>query len=71
LVVREERISGRPELSEETDDFNIDIGSVRRSGGCQQFDDLIDGLVGAVMFRVGLVVEVAVGEWSAQTFVEE
>ena len=52
-----------------------------RSGGCQQFDNLIDGFVGAVvggfeltvwaMFYVGLVVEAAVGEWAAQTFVEE
>jgi len=50
------------------------------SGGCEQFDNLIDGLVGAViggfelavwaMFCVGPVVEVAVGEWSAQTFVK-
>ena len=55
--------------------------AVWRSGGCQQFDNLIDGLVGAVvggfelavwaMFCVGLVVEAAVGEWSAQTFVEQ
>jgi len=54
---------------------------VARSRSCQQFDNLIDGLVGAVvggfeltvwaMFCVGLVVEVAVGERSAQTFVEE
>ena len=57
------------------------LSAERRSGGCQQFDNLIDGFVGAVvcgfelavwaMFCVGLVVEVAVGEWSAQTFVEE
>ena len=57
------------------------ISAERRSGGCQQFDNLIDGFVGAVvggfelavwaMSCVGLVVEVAVGEWSAQTFVEE
>jgi hypothetical protein len=54
---------------------------VERSRGRQQFDNLIDGLVGPVvggfeltvwtMFCVGLVVEVAVGEWAAQTFVEE
>jgi hypothetical protein len=52
-----------------------------RSGDCQQFDNLIDGLVGAVvcgfelavwaMFCVGLVMEAAVGEWSTQAFVEE
>jgi hypothetical protein len=57
------------------------ISAVLRSGGCQQSDDLIDRLVGAVvrgfelavwpMFCIGLVVEAAVGEWSAQTFVEE
>ena len=57
------------------------ISAVRGSGGCQQLDNLIDGFVGAVvggfelavwaMFCVGLVVEVTVGEWSAQTFVEE
>ena len=44
-------------------------------------DDLIDRLVAAVvggfelavwaMFCIGLMVEAAVGEWSAQTFVEE
>jgi hypothetical protein len=52
-----------------------------RSGGCQQLDNLLDGFVGAVVcgfelalwavFWVGLVVEAAVGEWSAQTFVEK
>ena len=52
-----------------------------RSGGCQQLDNLLDGFVGAVVcgfelalwavFWVWLVVEAAVGEWSAQTFVEK
>ena len=52
------------------------ISAVWRSGDCQQSDDLIDGLVGAVvggfelavwaMFCIGLVVEAAVGEWPAQ-----
>ena len=52
-----------------------------RSGGCQQLDNLLDGFVGAVVcgfelalwavFWVWRVVEAAVGEWSAQTFVEK
>ena len=51
------------------------------SGGCQQLDNLLDGFVGAVVcgfelalwavFWVWLVVEAAVGQWSAQTLMEE
>src|SRR5882757_5817261 len=51
------------------------------SRGGEQIDDVLDGLVGAVvggfesavwaMLRVRTVVEAAVGKWSAQPFVEE
>ena len=54
--------------------------SLRRSGG-KQIDDLLDGFVGAVIcgfqFTLRLVtggrpvVEPAVGEWTAEPFVED
>jgi hypothetical protein len=53
---------------------------MRRSGG-EQIDDLLDGFVGAVVggfepavrlvTGIGAMVEAAVGEWSAEPFVEE
>ena len=65
----------QPFLETEIGEVLTLISTVRRSGGCQQFDNLIDGLVGAVVggfelavwaiFCVGLVVEAAVGEWPA------
>ena len=60
------------------DDSNNEVAP-SRSG--EQIDDVLDGLVGAVvggfkpavwaMLRVRTVVEAAVGKWSAQPFVEE
>ena len=54
---------------------------VAASGCGEQIDDILDGLVGAViggfesavwaMLRVWSVVEAAVGKWPAQPFVEE
>jgi hypothetical protein len=54
--------------------------AVRRSGG-EEIDDLLNGFVGAVvggfefavrlMIDVGAMVKAAVGEWSAEAFVEE
>ena len=51
------------------------------SSGGEQIDDLLNGVVGAVVggfelagrlvLGVGAVVEVAVGEWAAKPFVEE
>ena len=60
------------------DDSNNEVAPSR---GGEQIDDVLDGLVGAVvgsfesavwaMLRVRTVVEAAVGKWSAQPFVEE
>jgi len=60
------------------DDSNNEVAA---SGGGEQIDDILDGLVGAViggfesavweMLRVWSVVEAAVGKWPAQPFVEE
>src|SRR5882757_4201042 len=60
------------------DDSNNEVAP---SCGGEQIDDVLDGLVGAVvggfesavwaMLRVRTVVEAAVGKWSAQPFVEE
>ena len=54
---------------------------VAPSRGDEQIDDVLDGLVGAVVggfksavwaiLRVRTAVEAAVGKWSAQPFVEE
>src|SRR3979409_1597893 len=60
------------------DDSNNEVAP-SRSG--EQIDDVLDGVVGAVvggfesavwaMLRVRTAVEAAVGKWSAQLFVEE
>src|ERR1700680_1065655 len=60
------------------DDFNNEVAA---SGCGEQIDDILDGLVSAMigsfesavwaMLRVWSVVEAAVGKWSAQPFVEE
>src|SRR6476659_9365795 len=60
------------------DDSNKEVAPAR---GGEQIDDVLDGLVGAVvggfesavwaMLRVRTVVEAAVGKWSGQPFVEE
>jgi len=60
------------------DDSNNEVAPSR---GGEQIDDVLDGLVGAVvggfesavwaMLRVRTVVEATVGKWSAQPFVEE
>ena len=60
------------------DDSNNEVAA---SGGGEQIDDILDGLVGAVVgdfesavwaiLRVRTAVEAAVGKWSAQPFVEE
>ena len=60
------------------DDSNNEVAP-SRSG--EQIDDVLDGVVGAVvggfesavwaMLRVRTAVEAAVGKWSAQPFVEE
>ena len=60
------------------DDSNIEVAPSR---GGEQIDDVLDGLVGAVvggfksavwaMLRVRTVAEAAVGKWSARPFVEE
>ncbi len=60
------------------DDTNNEVAPSRCG---EQIDDVLDGLVGAVvggfesavwaMLRVRTVVEAAVGKWSAQPFVEE
>jgi hypothetical protein len=60
------------------DDSNNDVAA---SGCGEQIDDILDGLVSAMiggfesavwaMLRVWSVVEAAVGKWSAQPFVEE
>ena len=60
------------------DDSNYEVAASRCG---EQIDDILDGLVGAViggfesavwaMLRVWSVVEAAVGEGSAQPFVEE
>jgi hypothetical protein len=62
----------------QSDDSNNEVTA---SGGGEQIDDILDGLVGAVicgfesavwaMLRVWSVMEAAVGKWSAQPFVEE
>src|ERR1700720_761107 len=60
------------------DDSNNEVAPSR---GGEQIDDILDGLVGAVVggfksavwaiLRVRTAVEAAVGKWSAQPFVEE
>jgi hypothetical protein len=60
------------------DDSNNEVA---RSGGGEQIDDILDGLVGAVVgdfesavwaiLRIRTAVEAAVGKWSAQPLVEE
>ena len=60
------------------DDCNNEVAPSR---GGEQIDDILDGLVGAVVggfesavwaiLRVRTAVEAAVGKWSAQPFVEE
>src|SRR5213595_1943565 len=52
------------------------VSAVWRLGGCQQFDNLIDGLVGTVVggfelavwavLWIRVMVEAAAGEWSEQ-----
>ena len=70
--------SGCSEQIVKQDDFNNEVAA---SGCGEQIDDILDGLVGAViggfesavwaMLRVWSVVEAAVGKGSAQPFVEE
>ena len=60
------------------DDSNNEVAA---SGGGEQIDDILDGLVGAVVgdfelavwaiLRIRTAVEAAVGKWSAQPLVEE
>jgi hypothetical protein len=60
---------------------SLTIAIGKRTSGCEQIDDVLDGCVGAViggfelagrpMMVGGAVVEAAVGEWAAEPLVEE